>query len=436
MTRQATYEWTNQRFANDRAEIDARTRAAKEAAEEINLRLAAFFASEKTIATQNSPELPKVKSDDLASPLGGATDSSGTASRHLEQHDGPGDRVGDGMVALKGAAIETFLARPDRTVVLVYGPDTGLVTERAGALVAKHLDGDQMGRVVLDGDQLAGDPGRLADEAHSVPMFGGRQAIRVTQTTKNIAPAVQALLEHPSAETLVVLEAGDLKPSAPLRKMVEASSAGAALPCYADDEGAVDRLITQEAQAAGLEVSQEARAALRHLLGGDRLASRGELVKLTTYCMGLQTIALEDVVAVCGDASALTLDEISDAAFLGETGRAEQGLHKALEAGVACASIVSSFSRHLMQLMVARERIDGGATADAAMRELRPPVFFKRQTMFRRQLSLWSTHALGRMLPQIARAEADTRLRPDIQTEIVSRLILSISTVPRASGRR
>lgn len=340
------------------------------------------------------------------------------------------------MVALKGQAIDTFLARPDRTVVLVYGPDTGLVTERAGHLVAKHLGDDQMGRVVLDGDALASDPGRLSDEAHSVPMFGGRQAIRVTQTTKNIAPALSALLAQPPAETLVVFEAGDLKPSAPLRKMVEGSDAAVALPCYVDDEAAVDRLITQEAQAAGLSVSAEARAALRHLLGGDRLASRGELTKLTTYCAGAETIELADVTAICGDASALTLDEVSDAAFIGDTGKAEQGLHKALEAGIAPAAIVSFLTRHLMQLMVAREKVDGGATADAAMRELRPPVFFKRQTAFRRQLSLWSTDALNRMLPQIARAEADTRLRPEISTEIVSRLILSVSMVPRASGRR
>ncbi|ESR26069.1 DNA polymerase III subunit delta [Lutibaculum baratangense] len=334
------------------------------------------------------------------------------------------------MVALKGPAIDRFLDRPDRMVVLVYGPDTGLVTERAGLLVKKHLRGDDMGRVVIDGDSLSGDPGKLVDEAHSVPMFGGRQAIRVTPTSKNIAPALAAILGQPPAETIVVFEAGDLKPSAPLRKMVEASDAAVALPCYVDDEAAVDRLITQEAEAAGLRVANEARSALRHLLGGDRLASRGELAKLATYCMGSETIELADVVAVCGDASALELDEITDAAFIGDVRSAEHGLHRALEAGVAPASIVGGLTRHLMQLMVARERIDGGATADAAMRELRPPVFFKRQPSFRRQLSLWSADALGRMLPHMSRAEADTRLRAEISTEIVSRLIMAVASVP------
>lgn len=57
VTRQATYEWTNQRFANDRAEKDARERAAAEVAEEIRVRLAAFFAQRANATPQMSPPI-------------------------------------------------------------------------------------------------------------------------------------------------------------------------------------------------------------------------------------------------------------------------------------------------------------------------------------------------------------------------------------------
>jgi len=42
------------------------------------------------------------------------------------------------VVALKGPDIERFVTRPDpaRPVVLIFGPDAGLVRERAEALVA------------------------------------------------------------------------------------------------------------------------------------------------------------------------------------------------------------------------------------------------------------------------------------------------------------
>ena len=46
------------------------------------------------------------------------------------------------MVALRGKDIDAFLARPDpgRPIILLYGPDAGLVHERADALVASAVD--------------------------------------------------------------------------------------------------------------------------------------------------------------------------------------------------------------------------------------------------------------------------------------------------------
>src|ERR1700740_3532774 len=87
------------------------------------------------------------------------------------------------MVALRGKEIDSFLARPDagRPIILLYGPDLGLVRERADALMASAVDdpNDPFSLVRLDGDELAAEPSRLVDEAMTVPLFGGRRAIRV-----------------------------------------------------------------------------------------------------------------------------------------------------------------------------------------------------------------------------------------------------------------
>ncbi len=86
------------------------------------------------------------------------------------------------MVALRGREIDGFLARPDpkRPIILLYGPDAGLVRERADALMASAVDDptDPFSLVRLDGDDLAAEPSRLVDEAMTIPMFGGRRAIR------------------------------------------------------------------------------------------------------------------------------------------------------------------------------------------------------------------------------------------------------------------
>ena len=77
--------------------------------------------------------------------------------------------------------IEPFVKAPDpkARVILVYGPDDGLVRERAAAMgktVVADLN-DPFNAVTLDAGQLADDPARLMDEALAMSMMGGNRSL-------------------------------------------------------------------------------------------------------------------------------------------------------------------------------------------------------------------------------------------------------------------
>src|SRR5260370_40512198 len=160
------------------------------------------------------------------------------------------------MVALKGAEIDKFVARPDptRPVVLVFGPDAGLVRERAEALVRASVDDpkDPFQLARLDGDDLAGEPTRLVEEANTIPLFGGRRAVWIKAGARNFAPALEALIAAPPPNGRSLIEAGDLKRNAPLRAVCERAKTASALPCYPDTEKDLIRLIDHEMVEAGL----------------------------------------------------------------------------------------------------------------------------------------------------------------------------------------
>src|SRR5882762_10113694 len=248
------------------------------------------------------------------------------------------------MVALKSAEIESFVARPDpaRAVVLIFGPDAGLVSERADAIIRASIDdpSDPFALVRLDGDALASDPARLADEAAAIPLFGGRRAIRVRAGSRNILPAVEGVLAAPLRDCRVVIEAGDLKRGAALRNVCERAKTAVAIPCYADADRDLGRLIDEELRGDNLTISADARAALVPLLGGDRRASRAELRKLVLYATGQKQIEVDDVIAVVADASALALDALVDAAFAGRIAEVEKEFSKASVAGTNPTAIV------------------------------------------------------------------------------------------------
>ena len=104
------------------------------------------------------------------------------------------------MVALKGKAVESFLARPtaDLFAVLIYGPDAGLVRERTKRLAAAVLGdavGDPFRSAELGQGDLLGDPARLHDEAAALSLVGGRRFLRITDCDDKLAGAAAAFLE-------------------------------------------------------------------------------------------------------------------------------------------------------------------------------------------------------------------------------------------------
>jgi len=337
---------------------------------------------------------------------------------------------------MKAADVDAFVARPDpaRPVVLVFGPDAGLVSERANALVKASVDdvNDPFALARLEAEDLAAEPSRLVEEAQTIPLFGGRRAVWVKAGSRNIAPAVEALLALPKIECRVVIEAGDLRRNAPLRALCEKAKNAAALPCYADDERARTRLIDDEMREAGLKLAPDARAMLIPLLGGDRQASRNEIAKLALYARGRDLVGVDDVAAVVSDASALALDDIVDATFAGRPAELETQLAKARLAGTAAGSILFAVQRQVAQLHKWRTAIETGA--GFSLDALQPPVNFRRKDAIAAALRLWSAARLLVAMNELADAVLQSRRNADLADTIAERALLAIAANVRRNA--
>ena len=340
------------------------------------------------------------------------------------------------MVAVKSGNADAFLAKPDRLpdVVLIFGEDSGLVSERVRTLIGVSVDNpdDPFSLVRLDGDEIAADPARLLDEAQTIPLFGGRRVVWVRAGGRNFAPAVEAVLALPKSECRVVIEAGDLRRNAPLRVVCERAKNAAALPCYPDTEKDLARLIDSELRTAGLAVKPDARAALIPLLGGDRLASRNELRKLALYALGRGEIDIDDVTAVVSDASALALDELVDTAFAGRPTDLEAQLAKVRAAGSAVGSIFFAAQRQLAQLHKWRTTIESGAPF--SLDGLQPPLHFRRKNLVEAALKQWNAARLAAAMAELADAVLASRRTSALAATIAERALLSIAVKARRSA--
>lgn len=343
------------------------------------------------------------------------------------------------MVAIKTQQAAQFLKAPPVNIgaVLFFGTDSGLVSERSEQL-AKRLAAreDPPGEVLrLDENDLDADPGRLAIELDTRPMFSGRKIIRAAAGRRLSAATLKPILEAGSHEGFLIVEAGNLKPADALRALFEGHASAAAVACYTDDGAAIEMLISDVLASFKKQIAPDAREELASRLGADRALSRAEIEKLALYALQRERIELADVEAVVGDASDLALERVPEAAASGDTARAINDLGRAIASGESAQTILIVTQRYFLKLHRARADADNGRSVDDIIRSIKPPMHFKQRDVFAAQVRRWTRPGLDAALKRIAETAKAARLSSQLEDTLTERLILALSAMAGGSLR-
>src|SRR5258706_11054932 len=345
----------------------------------------------------------------------------------------PGDRTD---MEIKSHLADRFLARPPLGLVaaLVYGPDQGMVRERAAALARSVVPdlSDPFRVSELDEAVLDSDPARLWDEAAALSMRGGRRVVRVRGAGNALWKAFEQSLSEPKGDALIVVEAGELAKSASLRRVFDEADNAAAIACYPDRERELEEVVRAALKDMGLSIDPEALDYAVSRLGSDRGVTRSELEKLALYAMGEKTVTSAHVAAVMGDESELRMDETFDAAGEGNYTRLDISLSRLWAAGTSPLAVLRQAMTHFPRPLLVRAGADERENAAATMKKLRPPVHFSREQSFRGQGSRWTASRLEEALTHLYEAEALVKTTAIPGEAACGRALLSVAALANA----
>jgi DNA polymerase-3 subunit delta len=341
------------------------------------------------------------------------------------------------MVAIKGPAIAGFVKSPDPRIssILLFGPDAGLVSERAVA-IAKAIAARESppGEIIrIEETDLEQDADRLAVELQTMPMFGGRNVVRTSTGRRINTVYLKPIVEGGALAATLVVEAGNLRADDALRALFEKSPTAAAVACYADEGRDLDALVREVLSAAKLDIVPDARELLLTRLGADRALSRNEIEKLALYAAGKGRIEVDDVEAIVGDAAEMAVDTVISAAVTGDTRRALSEFDRVVAAGEDAQVVVLFLQRHMHRLHRVRAGLEAGRSLDDVVRMLRPPVFGKLRAALESQGRAWTLGRLDEAQTRIAKAAKDARLGGDLTEALTQRLLIEIARLARAA---
>lgn len=341
--------------------------------------------------------------------------------------------------------IDAFLTNPDpeTRIVLLFGPDEGLVRERAERLCDAIVPDrhDPFGRVELGAGDLDRDPARLADEAAALSFTGGRRVVRVRGVGNDLAGRVKDVLAGPVGGGLVVLEAGDLKKGALRTVCAGKDQRAVAIPCYQEDDRDVGAMVRETLEGDGLTIDPDALAYLVGHLGSDRGVTRAELEKLALYvdrdAEQRGRVTLADAEACVGDSAALSLDALAYAVLGGDLETLERLFDRVLGEGTAPVSVIRALQRHVHRLQIGVGMVASGTPAGQVPKAMRPPIFWRDEAAFARALQAWARtpERLDTALARLTEAELGCKRTGVPDRPVCARALMDLALAARAGDR-
>lgn len=314
-------------------------------------------------------------------------------------------------------------------VVLIHGADRSAVYEHCKQIIKKVTGSadETLSTIRLTEQQVTGSKERLYEEFASVSMFGEKQVVWVSDAGDAIVKLLEPILASGTSGNLIVIDSESLAKASKLRKLCEASPRCASVALYEESPLELRGRLQRQIAAAGLVIAEDALQKFMEFMSFERAVGESETQKLIVYCHGQTTIELDDVNAICGDASEASGDDLVDAVFGGNLLETDR-FSTSLGAGRSKLSLVL---QHATKLQAMSVQVSQGLSVDSVVNSPRFGIFFKRRSAVASQLKIWDIEALLAAEEKICAAVLQTRQHPDLDGAIVNRTLLALSRSAR-----
>lgn len=340
------------------------------------------------------------------------------------------------MAVLKPQGFEAAFSSPSSRYsgALLCGPNWDLLNRLKNQAVKHFTANHPDGEVVRFSDvDLVSDPGRLLEELQSISMFGPDKLVVVDAATSTINKACIGAISVGWSDCFLLVTAGDLKKSSPLRKEFEASPDLAITICYEQSMADLLEFSASFMSGLGIAIERDAIEVVVSAVGGNAALLQSELVKLASYAGDDGSLTVADVTEVVSGNEAASMEGLIDAVFSGRPEAAIQAVTTLQQQGQQPATVLIALTNHCALLIDMASAVQAGRRPDAIVKEWRPPIFFKRHNAFTEQLRLCGLPQLLTAAEHLRIANSEARRKPLINWPLAERFVISAASSFRRS---
>ncbi|MBY7649076.1 MAG: DNA polymerase III subunit delta [Candidatus Liberibacter europaeus] len=318
---------------------------------------------------------------------------------------------------------------------IFYGSDKGLVSELIAKLKKKIGSSycDPISFVTLNSIDIQKNPEKIWHEINSISLFNKRKVIFIENLSpeKKVLDCLEAIIISKKINNiLIIIKSAEIKGENRLRKMGKEHSPILCISCYPDKKINLINLMKEELLYDKKRLSIEAKHILLECLGGDRIASRNELQKLSSYCLEEDIINEEHVKDIISNTHILYIEEIIDTSMIGDVHKSILLVENFFSSKMSSHALLHGVLKRLQLLDKIHTEIEFSSTSIMdAVDKLEKTRILKKRLLLQKLIKIWNKNNVKKFLYKIDRGIQLIRKNNALDKIIVFQSILSITQI-------
>ena len=285
--------------------------------------------------------------------------------------------------------------------ILLYGPNTYLINDLYNKLCDSLLDKDDVfAPSEFNIKEISKNADAFYNEAESLAFGGGRKYLKIDMDNSESAGPVLDLLKDDIKETTLLIKGGVLSPRSNIRKSLEKLKNTLIVPFYEDNIVSLKKFIKEKADKRNFSFNEGAINSIVSMSGFERSQINDAVERIMLYYEFDEDkkIVEEKVEKILFDTNQGQLNELSKSICVGETEVSQKISEKLLLQGVTPPQFISALIVHFQKLHLVDLNIISGQSTSEAMKQIKPPIFFKEVNAFKSQIKNWNINKVDRAL--------------------------------------
>lgn len=332
--------------------------------------------------------------------------------------------------------IDTILKKGQTEVkcILLYGPNTFVIKELYSQLCESLFDEND---VFTASEFIIKDIIKNSDnfftEIGSLSFNGGRKYIRVNMENSESAEPIKKFLEGDFPGITLLVRAANLSPRSSIRKTLEKSKDSLIVAFYEDDIASIKNFIKRQVKSREFIINDLGIDALISICGLERsnLADALERVMLFYEFSEDKKLNENNIKEILFDTSQSQLSELCVNVCLGNTLLAKKNLAKLFLQGITPPQFISTLILHFQKLHIVSLSLMSGLSLNEAIKNLRPPIFFKEMNTFKAQTQRWNIYKTERALEILTESDFLTKTTPGMGKSIIGDIVIRLANVAK-----